>query len=233
MKRIFSVRAATGVFAKVAIFGAVVITLNTAPMSLDPVGGSSLAVAKENKHKPKPGKKPKHDVSKGFYRPGEGPPPWAPAYGYRRKQGFAETSYVPPFDINIGTCNRELVGSVLGGAVGGVLGSNVGKGTGQTVAIIGGTILGVLVGGSVGRTMDQVDQNCVGQIMEHSPTGRAVEWQNPDTGVSYEVVPIQTQQDTQGRYCREYQTTATVGGRTQQVYGTACRQPDGSWQIIS
>jgi len=75
MKRIFSVRAATGVFAKVAIFGAVVITLNTAPMSLDPVGGSSLAVAKENKHKPKPGKKPKHDVSKGFYRPGEGPQP--------------------------------------------------------------------------------------------------------------------------------------------------------------
>ncbi len=89
MKRIISARTATGVFAKVAIFGAVVITLNTAPMSLDPVGGSSLAVAKE--HKPKPGKNRKH-VSKGIYRQGGGPPPWAPAHGYRRKQGLAETS---------------------------------------------------------------------------------------------------------------------------------------------
>ncbi len=231
MKRIISAWAATGIFVKVAFLGAVVITLNTAPMSFDPIGGSNLAAAKENKHKSKPGKNRKH-VNKGIYGLGGGPPPWAPAHGYRRNQGLV-ASYVPPFDINIGTCNRELVGSVLGGAVGGVLGSNIGKGSGQTVAIIGGTILRVLVGGSIGRTMDQVDQNCVGQIMEHSPTGRAVEWQNPDTGVSYEVVPTQTRQDTQGRYCREYQTTATVGGRTQQVFGTACRQPDGSWQIIS
>ena len=232
MKRKISVRAATGIFAKVAFLGAAVITLNTAPTIFDPVGGSNHAVAKEKKHKSKPGKNRKH-VIKGIYGPGGGPPPWAPAHGYRRKQGLVATSYVPPFDINIGTCNRELIGSVLGGAVGGVLGSNVGKGTGQTVAIVGGTILGVLVGGNIGRTMDQVDQNCVSQIMEHSPTGRAVEWQNPDTGVSYEVVPTQTRQDTQGRYCREYQTTASVGGRTQQVYGTACRQPDGSWKIIS
>jgi surface antigen len=232
MKRIISARAATGIIAKVAFVGAVVIALNTAPMIFDPVSGPNPAAAKEKKHKSKPGKNLKH-VIKGLYGPGGGPPPWAPAHGYRRKQGRAEVSYVPPFDISIGTCNRELIGGVLGGAVGGVLGSNVGKGTGQTVAIVGGTILGVLVGGSIGRTMDQVDQNCVGQIMEHSPTGRAVEWQNPDTGVSYEVVPTQTRQDTQGRYCREYQTTATVGGRTQQVYGTACRQPDGSWQIIS
>jgi surface antigen len=25
----------------------------------------------------------------------------------------------------------------------------------------------------------------------------------------------------------------TVGGRAEQAYGTACRQPDGSWQIVS
>lgn len=129
MKRTISARAATGVFARVAFLGAVVITLNTAPMSFDPVGGPNPAAAKEKKHKSKAGKNRKH-VIKGIYGPGGGPPPWAPAHGYRRKQGLAETSYVPPFDINIGTCNRELVGSVLGGAVGGVLGSNVGKGSG-------------------------------------------------------------------------------------------------------
>jgi surface antigen len=35
------------------------------------------------------------------------------------------------------------------------------------------------------------------------------------------------------RYCREYQTTSRVGGRLQPSYGTACYQPDGSWQIVA
>lgn len=36
-----------------------------------------------------------------------------------------------------------------------------------------------------------------------------------------------------GSYCREYQAVSTVGGRRQQTYGTACMQPDGSWQIAN
>lgn len=32
-------------------------------------------------------------------------------------------------------------------------------------------------------------------------------------------------------YCREYTNRVTVGGRVQESYGTACLQPDGSWQI--
>ena len=35
-----------------------------------------------------------------------------------------------------------------------------------------------------------------------------------------------------GQTCREYQSTATVGGAQQQTYGTACLQPDGSWRIV-
>ena len=32
-------------------------------------------------------------------------------------------------------------------------------------------------------------------------------------------------------YCREFTQNVNVGGRTQQSYGTACRQADGSWQV--
>ncbi len=32
--------------------------------------------------------------------------------------------------------------------------------------------------------------------------------------------------------CREYQSTTMIEGRPQQVYGTACLQPDGSWRIV-
>ena len=34
------------------------------------------------------------------------------------------------------------------------------------------------------------------------------------------------------RQCREYQTTSTVDGQQQQIYGTACLQPDGTWRIV-
>lgn len=36
-----------------------------------------------------------------------------------------------------------------------------------------------------------------------------------------------------GRLCREYQSTAIVGGQARPVYGTACLAPDGSWRIVN
>ncbi|HCM83469.1 MAG TPA: hypothetical protein PKW15_05555 [Alphaproteobacteria bacterium] len=35
------------------------------------------------------------------------------------------------------------------------------------------------------------------------------------------------------RYCREYQTRTTIGGQRERSYGTACLQPDGSWEIMN
>lgn len=34
-------------------------------------------------------------------------------------------------------------------------------------------------------------------------------------------------------YCREYTREVIVDGRPAQAYGRACRQPDGSWRIVS
>lgn len=33
-------------------------------------------------------------------------------------------------------------------------------------------------------------------------------------------------------YCREYHSTQTINGQPQNMVGTACRQPDGSWRIV-
>jgi hypothetical protein len=32
--------------------------------------------------------------------------------------------------------------------------------------------------------------------------------------------------------CREYRTTATIDGKPQEIHGTACLQPDGTWQYL-
>jgi hypothetical protein len=35
-----------------------------------------------------------------------------------------------------------------------------------------------------------------------------------------------------GRQCREYESTAMINGQPQQMVGTACLQPDGTWRIV-
>lgn len=66
---------------------------------------------------------------------------------------------------------------------------------------------------------------------ETVPTYTTTSWSNPDTGNYGTITPTRTYEQ-QGRYCREYQQNVTVGGRVQESYGTACRQPDGQWEII-
>lgn len=159
-----------------------------------------------------------------------GPPPWAPAHGYRRKHGGGPVVYVAPFGIDVGTCDRTLLGAALGGTAGGLLASELARGDDRATAIVGGTLLGVLVGGAIADSMDPVDHGCMGQVLEHSPPRETVRWNNPDRGAAYEVTPIDTYQDGDGRYCREYQTTISIGDQLERAHGTACRQPDGSWQ---
>jgi len=119
-----------------------------------------------------------------------GPPPWAPAHGYRHKYATGPAGYLPPFGIGLGNCNRELLGGLLGAAAGGFAGSRIGDGKGQLAAVAGGALLGFLVGGSIGRTMDTVDQNCVGQALEHAGDGQTIVWNNPEKGGQYQVTPL-------------------------------------------
>ena len=165
------------------------------------------------------------------YRPGGGPPPWAPAHGYRRKHDNGRVVYSAPYGISTGICDRTLLGAALGGAAGGLIASEVAHGKNRPAAIAGGALLGILLGGSIGNAMDQLDERCVGQVLEHAGSDQTVGWRNPDSGASYQVTPTNTWEE-EGRYCREYTTTVRIGGEPKQAYGTACRQPDGSWERV-
>lgn len=168
------------------------------------------------------------------------PPPWAPAHGYRAKHGYYRTYYheAPDFygradrAILSGTCNRDLIGGMIGGAVGGYIGSTIGKGDGQLAATAAGALLGFIIGQNVGRSMDEVDVRCTGYALEVAPDNQQVTWNNPENGNRYAVTPTRTYEHGD-RYCREYNSTAVINGRSEDVYGTACRNPDGSWQIIN
>jgi surface antigen len=167
----------------------------------------------------------------GYPRYAGGPPPWAPAHGYRRDEYRDYGLAAPPLDLGVGRCSREVIGKLLGGAAGAAAGSQIGDGRGRLAAIVAGTIVGFIAGGEVGRSMDRADALCMDQALEHAGDGETITWATDRQ--HYAVRPEGSFQTVDGRYCREYQASSTVGNDTVQTYGTACRQPDGSWQIVN
>lgn len=135
-----------------------------------------------------------------------------------------------------GQITKKDVGTIGGAALGAWAGSAVGGGTGNTIAIAVGTLLGAQLGSEVGTSLDRADMAYYGQAsqeaLETAQPGETLPWQNPQTGTRGQITPSNYYQTAQGQYCREYQQTITVGGKQANGYGTACRQPDGSWKII-
>ncbi|MBN67488.1 MAG: hypothetical protein CMM94_08000 [Rickettsiales bacterium] len=136
---------------------------------------------------------------------------------------------------NAGT--KQTVGTVGGAVVGGVLGSKIGGGTGQGIAIGVGTLLGALAGSEIGKSLDRSDmlyaQQTNQRALETAQPGQSLPWSNPETGNRGTVTPSNYYQTASGQYCREFSQTIYVDGRSEKGYGTACRQADGSWQIVN
>jgi surface antigen len=127
--------------------------------------------------------------------------------------------------------SKQDQGMIIGAIAGGILGHQVGGGSGQVLATMVGTVAGAAIGGSIGRTMDDYDRMHTTAALENVRTGVPSAWVNPDTGYEYVVTPTNTYDAGTGP-CREYTLDATIGGKTEQVYGTACRQADGSWLVV-
>ena len=128
------------------------------------------------------------------------------------------------------------IGGLLGGALGGVAGSQFGGGSGKTAATIGGAMLGMLAGSALGEHLTESDRSILQDTQEqayNAPIGEPIEWNNPETGNSGTITTERQGRTASGAYCREFQQTISIDGKTERAYGTACQQPDGTWQITS
>ncbi len=131
---------------------------------------------------------------------------------------------------------KETVGTVGGAVAGGLLGSQVGKGSGKLLAVGAGTLLGAFLGREVGMSLDRADQQYAEQAANRAysaPIGQRIAWNNPQSGNSGSVIPTRDGYTQSGSYCREFEQAISVGGRAETARGTACRQPDGTWKIMS
>ena len=128
-----------------------------------------------------------------------------------------------------------IVGTLGGAALGGFLGSQIGGGTTQLAFTGAGVLVGGLVGNQIGKALtcrdQQQVQNTTQRTLESQPSGTAVAWNNPDSGNRGTVTPTNTYQTSNGTYCRNFEQTVTVNGRTEVGTGTACRNAQGGWDI--
>lgn len=55
----------------------------------------------------------------------------------------------------------------------------------------------------------------------------------PRRGAAGRVTAVRDGMTPDGRQCREFQQEVTIDGQRQEAYGTACLQPDGSWEVVN
>jgi surface antigen len=132
---------------------------------------------------------------------------------------------------------KENTGTLMGAIAGGLIGSQFGGGTGEHVAAgLAGAAIGGMIGNRIGASMDDEDKRLAYaaqvQALEGGRTGSAVPWRNPDSGRYGSVVPGPAYQ-ANGLQCRPYTHTIYIDRQPQVARGSACRNPDGTWTVVS
>ena len=140
-------------------------------------------------------------------------------------------------DPYTGTGPKENTGTAVGAIAGALIGSQIGGSTGTRIAAgVAGAALGGLIGNRIGSALDDEDRQrayaAQMQALDTGPSGAPVTWRNPDSGRYGTVVPGPAYQQN-ALTCRQYTHTIYIDGRPQMARGTACRNPDGTWNPVS
>jgi Ni/Co efflux regulator RcnB/surface antigen len=135
-------------------------------------------------------------------------------------------------------CHQSVnPGAVIGGAViGGILGNAVGHGGSRAGTTIAGAVVGGAVGAALTSHLSCEDRGYAYRTYRQGfDAGRAnarYEWRNPN-GARGELQVRDYYNDPDGFRCAKYTQTIYVNGRPEAATGRACKQPDGTWAIVS
>jgi len=131
---------------------------------------------------------------------------------------------------------KQTMGTLLGAGLGALAGSQIGSGKGKLAAVAVGALAGAWAGSEIGASLDKADklyaQRNAQDSLEYNQTGQAKAWRNPDSGHSGTLTPTRTYRTAEGQSCRDFETTIYVDGKQETGKGRACRQADGTWQIV-
>ena len=142
----------------------------------------------------------------------------------------------------LGACaNNEggsrKAGTLIGGVFGGIIGSKLGGGVGRSASIALGAGLGALAGDEIARRLTERDREMasatLSNALENGEENKDSGWSNPESGNNGTAKAGETyEQAKTGEDCRDFETTIFTDGGESTATGTACRNKDGSWQVV-
>jgi surface antigen len=135
-----------------------------------------------------------------------------------------------------GPGNKQGTGTIVGAVAGGAAGAAIGGRDNRIPGMAIGAVAGGILGNVIGKDLDDRDRQLAAaaeyQALEYGQSGSPTPWDNPQSQHRGQIVPGKPYQQG-STHCRPYTHTIYIGGQPQTVRGTACRQPDGTWQTIS
>ncbi len=140
-----------------------------------------------------------------------------------------------------GCANNESgsrqAGAVLGGVLGGIIGSKFGSGSGKTASIALGAGLGAIMGDEIARRLTERDRQMAAATLDdalkNGEPNKDSGWSNPESGNNGSARAGETyEQAKTGEDCRDFETTVFTDDGESTATGTACRNEDGSWQVV-
>lgn len=142
--------------------------------------------------------------------------------------------------MGLAACDNQQIGTIAGAAGGAVAGKAIGgSGTSGTVGLILGAVAGGYLGGEIGKRLSNRDRDQQAQATNRAlENGGSQSWNNPESGARGDVTANSTFKSnvgsTSGQTCRDFTSSAsTSDGNSGSGRGTACKQPDGTWKIVS
>lgn len=142
---------------------------------------------------------------------------------------------IPALIIGLSSCsntnlNKGQQGAGIGAASGALIGQALGRNTEATLI---GAAVGTMLGYIVGNEMDKYDRQELNQAYEYGASGQTTTWKNPDNSNAYQVTPqpAYTHPKQTDRPCRQAEILATIDGKTEKTYTTACRNSAGQWEL--
>ena len=141
-------------------------------------------------------------------------------------------------------CDADVaIGTGLGALVGGIIGNQFGHKSGKTAATIGGVVLGGIAGNAIAKDACKDKHhdayyynNSYYDAFNDPDDGDEYEWRNPYTNNYGYVSAGEYYDDGYQGYdgpCREFEQRVYIDGRPETATGVACRQPNGTWRIVS
>ncbi len=148
-------------------------------------------------------------------------------------KNFTILTLIAVFLLSLSSCaNQQLSkgeqGAGIGAASGAIIGQVIGR---DTEATLLGTAIGTVLGYIIGNEMDKTDRQQLNQVYNTAPSGQTVSWVNPDTGNNYNVTaqPAYPNPNNNALPCRKAEILATIDGKAQKTYSTACLNNKGEW----